>query len=283
MTGSGEPISEHRRSGRVVLRGRGVELVRQHDRGGTADERLLRRPLRPAFLDSDPWRVLRILGEFVDGIDELAVLGPAVTVFGSARSAEGTLPYEQARELGGLLAAEGLAVITGGGPGVMEAANRGCRDAGGVSVGLNIELPHEQAPNAFLDISIEFRYFFVRKTMFVKYADGFAILPGGFGTLDELFESLTLVQTKRVEHFPIVLIGRDYWEGLIEWMRGPLIADGAIAPGDLELFHVTDDVAEAAAMLSEYSRRRHSIAEAVLGEEVGENGETGGVGEIGGR
>jgi uncharacterized protein (TIGR00730 family) len=280
MTESGEPISEHRRSGRVVFRGRGVELVRQHDRGGTADERLLRRPPRPAFLDSDPWRVLRILGEFVDGIDELAVLGPAVTVFGSARFEEGTRPYEQARELGRLLADEGLAVITGGGPGVMEAANRGCRDAGGVSVGLNIELPHEQAPNSFLDISIEFRYFFVRKTMFVKYADGFAILPGGYGTLDELFESLTLVQTKRVEHFPIVLIGRDYWEGLVAWMRGRLVADGAIAPGDLDLFHVTDDVAEAADILGEYSRRRHALTEAMLGED---DGAPGMVGEIGGR
>ncbi len=270
MTDSGEPISEHRRAGRVVLHGRGVEVVRQHDRGSTADERLLRRPLRPAFLDSDPWRVLRILGEFVDGIDELAVLGPAATVFGSARFGEGTEAYTRARELGGLLAREGLAVITGGGPGVMEAANRGCQEAGGLSVGLNIELPHEQSPNEYLDISIEFRYFFVRKTMFVKYADGFAIFPGGFGTLDELFESLTLVQTKRVEHFPIVLVGRDYWGGLLDWATTTLVGFGAIAPEDIDLFHVTDDVAEATSILTEYSRRRHALAEAALGEDAGE-------------
>lgn len=258
MTESGEPISEHRRSGRVVLRGKGVELVRQHDRGQTADERLLRRPPRPAFLDSDPWRVLRILGEFVDGIDELAVLGPAVTVFGSARFDEGTAAYAQARELGGLLAGEGLAVITGGGPGVMEAANRGCQEAGGLSVGLNIELPHEQSVNAYLDIAIEFRYFFIRKTMFVKYADGFAIFPGGYGTLDELFESLTLVQTRRIEHFPIVLVGHEYWDGLLRWMRATLVPSGAIASDDLALFHVTDEVAEAARILSEFSRHRHA-------------------------
>ena len=272
MTESGEPISEHRRSGRVVLRGKGVELARQHAGGETADERLLRRLPRPAFLDSDPWRVLRILGEFVDGIDDLAVLGPAVTVFGSARFGEDTEAYAQARELGGLLAGEGLAVITGGGPGVMEAANRGCQEAGGLSVGLNIELPHEQAPNGYLDISIEFRYFFVRKTMFVKYADGFAIFPGGYGTLDELFESLTLVQTKRIEHFPIVLIGHGYWDGLLAWASSTLVESGAIGPGDMDLFRVTDDVREAASILSEYSRRRHALAEAALGEDAAEIG-----------
>jgi len=270
MTDSGEPISEHRRSGRVVLRGRGVELARLHEGGATADERLLRRPPRPAFLDSDPWRVLRILGEFVDGIDDLAVVGPAITVFGSARFGEGTDAYAQARELGRLLARERLAVITGGGPGVMEAANRGCQEAGGLSVGLNIELPHEQSPNAYLDLSIEFRYFFVRKTMFVKYADGFAIFPGGFGTLDELFESLTLVQTRRIEHFPIVLIGRDYWDGLLRWARSTLVTSGAIAPEDLGIFHVTDDVVEAAAILTEYSRRRHAGADAAAREDPGE-------------
>jgi hypothetical protein len=270
MTDSGEPISEHRRSGRVVLRGRGVELARLHEGGATADERLLRRPPRPSFLDSDPWRVLRILGEFVDGIDDLAVVGPAITVFGSARFGEGTDAYAQARELGRLLARERLAVITGGGPGVMEAANRGCQEAGGLSVGLNIELPHEQSPNAYLDLSIEFRYFFVRKTMFVKYADGFAIFPGGFGTLDELFESLTLVQTRRIEHFPIVLIGHDHWDGLLRWARATLVTSGAIAPEDLGLFHVTDDVAEAAAILAAYSRRRHAGAEAAAREDPGE-------------
>jgi uncharacterized protein (TIGR00730 family) len=250
MTESGEPISEHRRSGRVVLRGRGMELVRQHDRGGTADERLLRRPPRPAFLDSDPWRVLRILGEFVDGFDELAMLGPAVTIFGSARFTEDTRAYTQARELGGMLARHGLSVITGGGPGVMEAANRGCQEAGGVSVGLNIELPHEQAPNPYLDISIEFRYFFVRKTMFVKYADGFAIFPGGFGTLDELFESLTLIQTGKIRHFPVVLIGTEYWAGLLNWLRKEPMANATISPEDLDLLDCTDDMDEACRMLT---------------------------------
>ena len=158
-----------------------------------------------------------------------------------------------------------MAVITGGGPGVMEAANRGCQEAGGLSVGLNIELPHEQSSNAYLDIAIEFRYFFVRKTMFVKYADGFAIFPGGFGTLDELFESLTLVQTRRIEHFPIVLLGHDYWDGLLRWVRGTLVEHGAISRDDIDLFHVTDDVAEAARLLVDFSRRRRSRIEAENG------------------
>jgi len=273
MTDSGEPISEDRRSGRVVIGARGMEARALHGRDKTADARLLAKVQRPAFLNSDPWRVLRILGEFVDGIDELAVLGPAVSVFGSARFDEGASAYAQARELGRMLAEEGMAVITGGGPGVMEAANRGCQEAGGLSVGLNIELPHEQSSNAYLDIAIEFRYFFVRKTMFVKYADGFAIFPGGFGTLDELFESLTLVQTRRIEHFPIVLLGHDYWDGLLRWVRGTLVEQGAISRGDLDLFHVTDDVAEAARLLVDFSRRRRSRIEAANGDDDADAGE----------
>jgi uncharacterized protein (TIGR00730 family) len=213
------------------------------ERAGTADERLLRRS-RTAFLDSDPWRTLRIQAEFVEGFDALAGIGPAVTVFGSARAAEGDPVYEQARELGRLLAEAGLTVITGGGPGVMAAANRGCFEAGGFSVGCNIELPHEQWLNPWVDLGVEFRYFFVRKTMFVKYAEGFVIFPGGFGTLDELFESLTLIQTGKIKHFPVFLVGSAYWAGLLAWCRETLLAAGTITEGDLKLFTVTDDLAE---------------------------------------
>ena len=171
-----------------------------------------------SFLETDAWRALRIVGEFVDGFDALARLGPAVSIFGSARTDTDDPSYAAARRLGARLAKDGFTVITGGGPGIMEAANRGCQEAGGYSVGCSIELPHEQANNPYLDLAITFRYFFVRKTMFVKYAQAFVIFPGGFGTLDELFESLTLVQTGKIEHFPIVLIGSDYWNGLLAWL-----------------------------------------------------------------
>jgi len=211
---------------------------------GTEDQRLLRRTERPAFLDSDPWRALRILSEFVEGFDALAAVGPAVTVFGSARVVEDDATYALARDIGRRLATAGFAVITGGGPGVMEAANRGCQEGGGLSIGCNIELPHEQALNRYIDLGIEFRYFFARKTMFVKYADGFVILPGGFGTLDELFESLTLIQTGKIEHFPVVLVGTDYWSGLLDWARSTLEPAGAIAAHDLDLMTVTDDPVE---------------------------------------
>jgi len=210
----------------------------------TEDEKLLERP-DAAFLGTDPWRALRILGEFVEGFDAMARVGRAVTVFGSARTRTDDPVYETAREIGRRLADAGYAVITGGGPGAMEAANRGCREGGGLSVGCNIELPHEQGMNPYVDLGVEFRYFFARKVMFMKYADGFVILPGGFGTLDELFEALTLIQTGKVRHFPIVLVGRSYWAGLLDWIQGTLLANGAIAEGDLELFHVTDEPAEA--------------------------------------
>ena len=241
----GEPITTGRdrlRAGRLVVR---REAMDRHapERSGTADERLLRRS-RTAFLDSDPWRTLRIQAEFVEGFDALAGIGPAVTVFGSARAAEGDPVYEQARELGRLLAEAGLTVITGGGPGVMAAANRGCFEAGGFSVGCNIELPHEQWLNPWVDLGVEFRYFFVRKTMFVKYAEGFVIFPGGFGTLDELFESLTLIQTGKITHFPVFLVGSAYWAGLVAWFRQTLVAAGTVAEQDLDLFTVTDDLAE---------------------------------------
>ena len=215
----------------------------------TEDRKLLERTERPAFLSSDPWRALRILAEFVDGFDALAEIGKAITVFGSARVSEGDPAYATAREIGRLLAEDGYAVITGGGPGVMEAANRGCQEGGGLSVGCNIELPHEQDINPYVDLGVEFRYFFVRKVMFVKYADGFVILPGGLGTLDELFEALTLIQTGKVRHFPVVLIGRSYWAGLLDWIRDTLLANGAVAEGDLSLFHITDDTDDAIAYI----------------------------------
>jgi hypothetical protein len=223
---------------------RGAAAQRLGKRATTEDEKLLERrapPERPTFVDSDPWRALRILSEFVEGFDALASVGPAVTIFGSARTKVDSPEYELARTIARRLAESGFAIITGGGPGSMEAANRGCREGGGLSIGCNIELPHEQFVNRFVDMGIEFRYFFARKTLFVKYADAFVILPGGLGTLDELFESLTLIQTGKVRHFPVVLVGRDYWTGLLDWMRDTMLEHGAIAATDLELFHLTDD------------------------------------------
>jgi uncharacterized protein (TIGR00730 family) len=228
-----------RRAGRTTVTPKAAEML-EGDPSATEDEKLLERP-SAAFLETDPWRALRILAEFVEGFDAMAKVGPAITVFGSARTSPDDPVYELARSIGRRLADAGYAVITGGGPGTMEAANRGCREAGGLSVGCNIELPHEQGMNPYVDLGVEFRYFFARKVMFVKYADGFVILPGGFGTLDELFESLTLIQTGKVRHFPIVLVGRAYWSGLLDWIRDTLLAQGAIADGDLNLFHVTDD------------------------------------------
>jgi uncharacterized protein (TIGR00730 family) len=222
----------------------------------TEDQRLLRRTARPAFLDSDPWRALRILSEFVEGFDALAAIGPAVTVFGSARVDEDSDTYRMAREIGRRLAEAGYAVITGGGPGAMEAANRGCQEGGGLSVGCNIELPHEQGLNPYTDLEVEFRYFFARKTMFVKYADGFVILPGGFGTLDELFESLTLIQTGKIEHFPVVLVGRDHWRGLLDWIRHAVLPAGAIEAADLDLVRITDDPAEVVSIIRDYAAER---------------------------
>jgi uncharacterized protein (TIGR00730 family) len=197
---------------------------------------------------ADPWRVLRILSEFVEGFDALNDVGPAVTVFGSARATTDDPYYAAGRALGAALARRGFAVITGGGPGIMEAVNRGCQEAGGLSVGCNIELPDEQELNAYVDLGVEFRYFFVRKNMFVKYARGFVIFPGGLGTLDELFESLTLAQTGKIEHFPIVLFGTEYWTGLLDWMRKVVLGRRAISPADMDLMTLTDDPEEAAAL-----------------------------------
>ena len=219
----------------------------------TEDEELLKKP-SPAdqqqdFTRSDTWRVLRIMGEFVNGFDTLASLGAAVTVFGSARTRKDDPMYDKATDLARLLAEEGFAVITGGGPGIMEAANKGAKEAGGISVGCNVELPFEQGTNAYVDISIIFRYFFVRKTMFMKYSEAFVIFPGGFGTMDELFEALTLIQTGKVRNLPIVLFGSKYWGGLIEWIKGPMLAEHKLAPEDLKLLVLTDSVEEACRMI----------------------------------
>ncbi len=213
----------------------------------TADRRFLQgAPYADAsFMETDAWRALRIMGEFVEGFDALARLGPAVSVFGSARTPRGDPEYERARDLAARLAQRGFTIITGGGPGVMEAANQGAHEAGGVSVGLGIELPHEEGVNRYCNLSIDFRYFFVRKTMFVKYAQAFVIFPGGYGTLDELFESLTLVQTGKIDHFPIVLVGIDYWQGLLDWLHGTMSDERKIDPKDLALLRLTDDIGEA--------------------------------------
>ena len=256
---AGNQRGERRRTGRVTVRPGGAHrATARADR--TEDEALLARSPRPEFLDSDPWRSLRILAEFVEGFDALAAVGPAVSVFGSARIASDHPSYEGARALGGMLAKAGYAVITGGGPGIMEAANRGCHEAGGLSVGCNIELPQEQGLNSYVDLGIEFRYFFARKMMFVKYADAFVIFPGGFGTLDELFEALTLIQTGKIQDFPVILIGSDYWSGLLDWLRGTLLAEAAVAPGDVDLLRVTDDPAEAVEIIQAYVEDRRSQA-----------------------
>jgi uncharacterized protein (TIGR00730 family) len=225
----------------------------QGDASATEDEKLLERRPAPAFLETDPWRALRILSEFVEGFDAMARVGPAVTMFGSARTQRDDPIYELARTIARRLAEAGYAVITGGGPGAMEAANRGCREGGGLSVGCNIELPHEQGTNAYVDLGVEFRYFFARKVMFVKYADAFVILPGGFGTLDELFEALTLIQTRKVRNFPVVLVGKAYWTGLLDWIRKTLLASGAIDPTDVDLLQLTDDPAEVVRIIRAFS------------------------------
>jgi len=210
------------------------------------------------FTQTDTWRVFRIMSEFVSGFEELTHIGPAVSVFGSARAPESDPYYQQAREMGRLLAANNIAVITGGGGGIMEAANRGARDGGGLSIGLNIELPHEQKPNPYLDQMLEFHYFFVRKLMFLKYSIGFIMFPGGFGTMDELFEALTLVQTNRTENFGVVLFGTQYWQGLVEWLKEPMQERGYISPDDLDLMEITDDPAQAVETIT---RRLHMVAE----------------------
>ncbi|MCW2830356.1 MAG: family Rossman fold protein, partial [Aeromicrobium sp.] len=211
----------------------------------TTDQRLLDSRGAAEWVHTDPWRVLRIQAEFVEGFGALAELGPAVSVFGSARTTPDDPMYDAARQIAEKLCAAGYAVITGGGPGAMKAANQGASECGGVSVGLGIELPHEQGMNEWVDLGVNFRYFFVRKTMFVKYAQGFIVLPGGFGTMDELFEALTLAQTGKVTSFPIVLFGTAYWGGLVDWLRDTMLADGKVGAADIDMLHVTDDIDEA--------------------------------------
>jgi uncharacterized protein (TIGR00730 family) len=226
----------------------------------TEDEALLQSPTRPDFLDSDPWRSLRILSEFVEGFDALAEVGPAVSVFGSARMDSDHPMYAMARDLGRMLAKAGYSVITGGGPGIMEAANRGCQEGGKLSIGCNIELPMEQGLNRYVDLGVEFRYFFARKVMFVKYADAFVIFPGGYGTLDELFEALTLIQTHKVQDFPVILIGSDYWGGMVEWIKGSLLEEAAINQADVDLLRLTDDPKEAVRIIKAYARSHREAA-----------------------
>jgi uncharacterized protein (TIGR00730 family) len=221
----------------------------------TEDEQLLEspppQPPQQLFLKSDSWRVLRIMGEFVWGFDNLADVSDGVTIFGSARTKPGELSYVKAVETARLLAQAGIPVITGGGPGIMEAANRGAMEGGGLSIGCNIELPFEQGSNAYLSRSLNFKFFFVRKTMFVKYSTAFIVFPGGYGTLDELFEALTLIQTGKVKHFPVILFGCDYWSGMVDWLTRTVAEERKINPSDLLLFRVTDDPAEAARIVIE--------------------------------
>ncbi len=260
----------HRSLNRAVISGKQTE-----------DERLLASPrAEPDFTHSDPWRVFRIMGEFVEGFDALAGLGQAVTIFGSARIREGDAMYAAAETTARLLGESGFTIITGGGPGIMEAGNHGARQAGAKSVGLNIELPFEQGVNAFVDIAIEFRYFFVRKMMFVKYAQAFVIFPGGFGTMDELFEALTLIQTGKVQDFPVILFGSAYWQGLIGWLRDTMLAGGKIAEADLNLLVLCDSPEEVRDLIVRSAREQrwrseHEAAARAVTRQVLSEGESG--------
>ncbi|HEU5034148.1 MAG TPA: TIGR00730 family Rossman fold protein [Mycobacteriales bacterium] len=243
-----QTAAEQAREGRAPAREkqRGPVTLRREQavEGSTTDQRLLDTRGPSDWVHTDPWRVLRIQSEFIEGFGLLAELPKAVSVFGSARVAPDTEEYAVGVRLGAALARAGYAVITGGGPGLMEAVNKGTCEGGGVSVGLGIELPFEQRINDWVDIGLNFRYFFARKTMFVKYAQAFVVLPGGFGTMDELFEALTLVQTRKVTSFPVVLYGSSYWSGLIDWLRETMLRDGKVSEPDLELIQVSDDVDE---------------------------------------
>jgi len=227
--------------------------------GTTQDEQLLESPRPDGFTHTDPWRVFRIMGEFVEGFDELATLSRGIAIFGSARTRPDDPDYKAAQETGALLAAQGFAVITGGGPGIMEAANRGAFDAGGLSIGCNIELPFEQKPNPYQTLSLTFKYFFVRKMMFVKYSLAFVIFPGGFGTFDELFEALTLIQTHKIRNFPIVLFGSQYWSGLLDWVRAVVLPGGKISEQDMDIFHITDSPAEVVEIVTRSQSSLHEL------------------------
>jgi uncharacterized protein (TIGR00730 family) len=233
-----------RRQGPVTLRDKQIPAT-------TTDQRLLDRRGPSDWVHTDPWRVMRIQAEFVEGFGLLAELGLAVSVFGSARTLPGTQEYEQAEEIAAALVQAGYAVITGGGPGVMEAANKGAAEAGGVSVGLGIELPNETGLNDYANVGIEFRYFFVRKTCFIKYSQAFVVLPGGFGTMDELFEAVTLVATGKITKFPIVLVGSGYWSGLLDWMKQTMLSRENIGADELALLRVADDTEEVVKIIKE--------------------------------
>ena len=250
MTEDQKPRKKDKRKGPVLMRRDRLETV-------TTDQRLLDSRGSSDWVHTDPWRVLRIQSEFVEGFGALAELGPAISVFGSARTGPDDPAYALAETIGSRLVDAGFAVITGGGPGVMEAANKGATLAGGVSVGLGIELPFESGLNEYVDIGLNFRYFFARKTMFLKYAQGFVVLPGGFGTLDELFEALTLVQTRKVTSFPIMLVGSSYWSGLVDWVRATVVAEGKVAEEDLGMLRVTDDVDEVVAAMVQARLQHH--------------------------
>jgi hypothetical protein len=244
MNGNSEPHRRVRRQGPVTLRGSNIPQT-------TTDQRLLDRRGPSDWVHTDPWRVLRIQAEFVEGFGLLAELGPAVSIFGSARTARGSQEYEIAERTAAGLVRAGYAVITGGGPGIMEAANKGASEAGGVSVGLGIELPREMGLNNYVDVGLEFRYFFVRKTCFIKYSQAFVVLPGGFGTMDELFEALTLVATGKITQFPIVLVGREYWSGLLSWLKETMLARANVGPAEFSLIRVVDDAEEVVAIIRE--------------------------------
>jgi hypothetical protein len=244
MNGNSEPHRRVRRQGPVTLRGKQIPPT-------TTDQRLLDRRGPSDWVHTDPWRVMRIQAEFVEGFGLLAELGPAVSVFGSARTARGSFEYETAERIASGLAQAGYAVITGGGPGIMEAANKGATGAGGLSVGLGIELPREMGLNGYVDMGLEFRYFFVRKTCFIKYSQAFVVLPGGFGTMDELFEALTLVATGKITKFPIVLVGREYWAGLLSWLKDTMLARANIGPDELALLSLADKPDEVVEIIRE--------------------------------
>jgi len=243
------PTREKHRGPVTLRRDQAVE-------GSTTDQRLLDSRGPSDWVHTDPWRVLRIQSEFVEGFGLLAELPAAVSVFGSARTHQDDPEYHLAERIGAALARAGYAVITGGGPGIMEAVNKGCGEAGGVSVGLGIELPFEQHLNDYVDIGLNFRYFFARKTMFVKYAQAFVVLPGGFGTMDELFEALTLVQTGKVTSFPVILVGTDYWGGLLDWLRSTMLRERKINEVDLDLMHCTDDIEDVVDTIRRHERTR---------------------------
>jgi uncharacterized protein (TIGR00730 family) len=247
MSVNSEPHRRVRRQGPVTLRGKQIPAT-------TTDQRLLDRRGPTDWVHTDPWRVLRIQAEFVEGFGLLAELGPAVSVFGSARTPRGNPEYQMAEAIAAGLVRSGYAVITGGGPGIMEAANKGAVEAGGVSVGLGIELPLEMGLNDYVEVGLEFRYFFVRKTVFVKYSQAFVVLPGGFGTMDELFEALTLVATGKITKFPIVLVGRSYWSGLLGWLQDTVLARGNIGPAEFSLLSVVDDADEVVEIIREAHR-----------------------------